>query len=198
MRILLKLNSETLVQARAELESFLGLEAKYPTNTVMMKSDAASPFHNRMTETMVVHPSAGDITSGSGTEKPSAQAPVMKNARARSAADIALGLDAGDGEDHPKNENEVDAEVLPQATADPVPVEDTPAPRSEAGSLLADKVQLQFDFNRVLALQGRAAALGIVRGVLPPGKQKGFKDVETLPVELIPAAIAALRAARAN
>jgi hypothetical protein len=198
MKILLELHSETLVEVRAELESFLGLEAKRPTNTVMTKRGAAAPSHNRMTEKMDVHPGVGDMATGNGTEKPSGQPPAAKKAGARTAADIALGLDAGDGEDHPKGQNEADAEVLPQATDDPVPVEDTPAPRSEAEALLAEKAQLQFDFDRVLALQGRAAALGIVRGVLPPGKQKGFKDLETLPVELIPAAIAALRAAQAN
>jgi hypothetical protein len=188
----------SLVQMRAELEALLGLEGNNSTDTVMMKSDAASPSHNRTTENMAAHPSAGDIALGNGTEKPSGQPPAAKKAPERSAADIALGLDPGDGEDHLKDENQVDVEVLPQATADPVPVEDTPAPLSEAEALLADKAQFQFDFDRVCALQGRAAALGIVRGVLPPGKKTKLKDIETMPIELIPAAIAALQAAGAS
>jgi hypothetical protein len=37
-----------------------------------------------------------------------------------------------------------------------------------------------------------------VRGVLPPGTKTKIKDIEALPVALIPAAIAALQAAGAN
>jgi hypothetical protein len=50
----------------------------------------------------------------------------------------------------------------------------------------------------VLATQGRTAALGIVRGIMPHGTKGKLKDLDMLPVELIPAAIAALQAAEAD
>ena len=108
--------------------------------------------------------------------------PAPKGERARTAADIALGLDP-------------EAAVVTTA-ADTVRPDTATTPQPDIEDLLADKAQLHFNFDRVLALQGRAAALGIVRGVLPAGTKTKLKDLEALPVALIPAAIAALQAAQ--
>lgn len=185
MKIHLKLHSETLAQARAELEAFLGLERNNPTITTTTKSDAVVSSGNNRTADTEAHPNGADIASRGS------QWPAPKKDRTKSAADIALGLE-------PEGDGEAEDEVDPEDSADTVPVENVAVPHSEAEALLADKAQLQFDFDRVLALQGRAAALGIVRGVLPPGTKTKIKDIEALPVALIPAAIAALQAAGAN
>ena len=207
MKICLELHSETLAEFRAELETFLApsataaAAASASTNTTMVVAtgpaivgpliDPASTgtieVHSDTTDTVVAAPSAADVALGpipADTVTRSTLPMAPKGERARTAADIALGLDP-------------EAAVVTTA-ADTVRPDTATTWQPDIEDLLADKAQLQFDYDRVLALQGRAAALGIVRGVLPPGQQTKLKDIETLPVELIPAAIAALQAAGAN
>jgi hypothetical protein len=172
MKIQLESNSQTLAEFRAELEAFLGSTAAAPA-----VATAAATDHPAIVEPVI------DMAPA-GTRKPkrsSTESPAEIRS-ARSAADIALGLDL-----------EGDAVTAVDESASP----DTEAsPQADIEDLLADKAQLNFDFDRVLALQGRAAALGIVRGVLPAGTKAKLKDLEALPIALIPAAIAALQAAQ--
>jgi hypothetical protein len=166
MKIQLESNSETLAEFRAELEAFLGSTAAAPAVTTV-----AATARPTIVES-VIDMAPTDATKPKPTEIRSA----------RSAADIALCLDL-----------EGDAVTAVDEAASP----DTEAsPQADIEDLLADKAQLNFDFDRVLALQGRAAALGIVRGVLPTGTKTKLKDLEALPIALIPAAIAALQAAQ--
>jgi hypothetical protein len=206
MKIHLELNCETLSEVRAELASFLASDTTgaAPTVTnvttpapvevpVIVETAVATEPPTRKSkgrsgpiDTAAAKPSAADVALGitsvdiitrpAGNPAPGRQT--------KSAADVALGLEA-DGDAGEETENE-DGKVS----------EDSRQPDAE--QLLADKAQLNFDFDRVLALQGRAAALGIVRGVLPPGTKANIKDIEALPIALIPAAIAALQAAGAN
>jgi hypothetical protein len=128
-------------------------------------------------------PKSGDSTPP--TPPPAKKlATTPKGPRPRSAADIALGLDPEDDDSTMVGETDSRDTESPQQ----LDIED----------LLADKAQLSFEFDRVLALQGRAAALGIVRGVLPAGGKAKLKDLDGLPVALIPAAVAALQAARVD
>jgi hypothetical protein len=201
MKVHLELNSDTLADVRPELEAFLGLGGTVasPKAAEMTKAAALRP-HPEVVDAPealvpVVPPlavvaveaqtNAGDLAPEI-TPVDTIARPAPKARRTRSAADIALGLGSDD------DEEESDSEVDPNGTVE------TAAAQPEADSVLADRAQLSFDFDRVLALQGRAAALGIVQGVLPPGKRTKLKDIEMLPVELIPAAIAALQAAGAN
>jgi hypothetical protein len=170
MKICLELHSETLAEFRAELETFLTpgaiAAATVPTGT------------NTATGPAIVEPVIAMVSTGTTKVR---LAPAPKGERARSAADIALGLDP-----------EADVTTTADASGPATGV----APQPDIEDLLADKAQLHFNFDRVLALQGRAAALGIVRGVLPAGTKAKLKDLEALPVALIPAAIAALQAAQ--
>jgi hypothetical protein len=196
MKVHLKLNCETLAGVRAELEAFLapGAASAAASTAASTKAtpapassgDAISPGSTPMKHTSTL--SAADIALGLMAVAPSPSA--RKNGQTQSAADIALGLAS---EDSTNDSADDVAEPVDTGVTEGV----TPPP-SEAEALLADKAQLNFDFDRVLALQGRAAALGIVRGVLPRGSKTKLKDIESLPVELIPAAIAALQAAGAD
>jgi hypothetical protein len=155
-------------------------------------------------------PSAADVVLGLTTEAPSSEPATASpsargNGQTRSAADIALGLDTeedtrdSDAAENGEVEELDDTDLGEMETLEDVePVEETVAPPTEAEALLADKAQLNFDFDRVLASHGRTAALGIVRSVMPHGTKGKLKDLESLPVELIPAAIAALQAAETD
>jgi hypothetical protein len=197
MKILLELHSETLVEFRAELEAFLGLAGNASVTTVITKgSHPAAVLETLPTfaGTGVTKPSTADIAFGNGAESLESQRPAPKQDRTKSAADIAMSSDPGGGEEEgPAGDVAAARGANPDVAAEEILVESV-----TTETLLADKAQLQFEFDRVLAALGRAAALGIVRGVLPPGKKTKSKDLEALPVELIPAAIAALREAGAN
>jgi hypothetical protein len=212
MKIHLEMDSETLAGVRAELEAFLTLEpARITTAAIGVNPIVQGPGISRSNVTVpnmatndAPAPSAADIALGLAAETPSDKPtatplPTRGNGLTRSAADIALGLDGDEDISDSENDANEDVEELDDTDLeDVVQVEEAPSPPSEAEALLADKAQLNFDFDCVLALQGRAAALGIVRGVLPRGTKTKLKDIESLPVELIPAAIAALQAAEAN
>lgn len=217
MKIHFELNCETLNEVRAELANFLGPDTAVsaPTQASVMSPATAQapavaetatataptgtaqtsrarkpqerPIETRSHDpvgTVAANPSAADVALGVTTAGVVGRSAPTSAKQARSAADVALGLEIDDETDTTA-ENE-DGKVSGDSR------------QPDAEQLLADKAQLNFDFDRVLALQGRAAALGIVRGVLPPGQQTKLKDLEMLPVELIPAAIAALRTAGAN
>jgi hypothetical protein len=173
MKIHLELDCETLNEVRAELANFLAPDTAAQASPTRKSKGRPDPV-----DMVAASPSAADVALGAtATDTIARPAPTPAPARqARSAADVALGLETDDD----AGEENKDGEV------------------SGAEQLLADRAQLNFDFDRVLALQGRAAALGIVRGVLPPGTKTKIKDIEALPVALIPAAIAALQAAGAN
>ena len=174
MKIHLELNCETLSEVRAELTNFLASETA-------AAAPAATNITTPATATAVATAPTG--TAQADTITRPAPTPV-RGRRTRSAADVALGLEVDD--DTGEGEENEDGKVAKNSR------------QPDAEQLLADKAQLNFDFDRVLALQGRAAALGIVRGVLPSGTKTKLKDIEALPVALIPAAIAALQAAGAN
>jgi hypothetical protein len=154
-------------------------------------------------------PSAADIALGLATEAPSSEPATTspatrKNGTSKTAADIALGLDTEEDAGDPDEDHLGEVEELDDAELGEIedlenvePVEEA-APPTEAEALLADKAQLNFDFDRVLASHGRTAALGIVRSVMPHGTKGKLKDLESLPVELIPAAIVALQAAETD
>jgi hypothetical protein len=207
MKIHLELTSETLAGLRAELEAFLApvtasTTAAIKANPIVQGLGIGRPNVSvpGVATKDVPGPSAADIALGLAVETPSGK-PTHENGQTRSAADIALDDaddDTGDAEDDDADLEEIEADLEEIEDVDTDPAEETASPLSKAEALLADKAQLQFDFERVLALQGRAAALGIVRGVLPRGTKTKLKDIEALPVELIPAAIAALQAAEAN
>jgi hypothetical protein len=212
MKVHLELQSETLADLRDELEAFLtsgparvAASARVSTLKVGLKPTMQGPKISRLsvaapnvaTNDAPAH-NAADIVLGLAPGAPANKsAPLSapagstrKSGSTRSAADIALGIDDSDDDD------EADDEVEEPEGADIDPVD--ASPQTEAEALLAYKAQLQFDFDRVLALQGHAAAIGIVRGVMPRGSKTRLKDLEALPVELIPAAIEALRAAQAD
>jgi hypothetical protein len=216
MKVLLELTSETLAGVRAELEAFLAPTAAGSTASTSTPASSGDsiPLNisppNATTVENAPALSAADIALGWAVEAPpgkpasAAISPLTRNnGSTRSAADIALGLDAEDDAGDSDEEDtgaieELDDNEIENQLEDVEPVEEAVSPPSDAETLLADKAQLNFDFDRVLALQGRAAALGIVRGVLPRGTKTKLKDIESLPVELIPAAIAALQAAEAD
>jgi hypothetical protein len=206
MKIHLELNCETLNEVRAELASFLAsdtaaaapmvtdvtapvaAEAPMITETAVATESPTRKSKGRpgSVGTAATQPSAVDValripSVDTATRPARTSAPARQT---RSAADVALGLEADDdvGEEAENEDGRVSRDSR----------------QPDAEQLLADKAQLNFDFDRVLALQGRAAALGIVRGVLPPGTKTKIKDIEALPVELIGAAIAALQAAGAD
>jgi hypothetical protein len=192
MRIQLESQSETLDEFRAELEAFLGSDRKNATAMTSAAINSPAARKPRTPKDAVVSnvtavntatidaakPSAADIAFGLDADGPcdkhsvAPSPPAQDAGHARSAADVALGLDPAEDADN-KVSHQPDVEQL-----------------------LANKAQLHFDFDRVLALQGRAAALGIVRSVLPAGTKTKIKDIEALPETLIPAAIAALQAAQ--
>jgi hypothetical protein len=200
MKIHLELHSDTLTDVRAELEAFLSIpmtvnvtaptandasvKVKTAIDTASTGTAQASPTRTADTATATASAAGALGIAAAETVARSVPPPAPRGRQTRSAADIALGLDA-DGDARGEGEND-DAKASEDSR------------QSDIEQLLADKAQLQFDFDRVLALQGRAAALGIVQGVLPVGVETKLKDIETLPVALIPAAIAALQAAQAD
>jgi hypothetical protein len=222
MKIILELQSETLVQLRAELESFLtpastatmlALEpaagdvlaatppAATPAPVLAAVSSApkrrgrlaASPASSRREPgNAVPELSAADIAledaPADTAGKHSAPTPPVMEISAVSAADIAFGPDPGVEEQESDENADSSSENAEPATVD------TPSVTSDAEVLLSERAQLLFDFDRVSSGHGRNAALGIVRGVMPHGTKTKLKEIEMLPVELIPAAIAALQA----
>jgi hypothetical protein len=187
MKIQLELELETLADLRPKLEAFLAQALPVKVAPVDPAEPRKTDKAKRQAKTTVTAPAGtagtAEPVSDMALEDAAEDSAVVPSSgrRAPSAADIALGLE-GDAVTVASGTIGSDAEASQQTD-----IED----------LLADKAQLHFDFDRVLALQGRAAALGIVQAVLPVGTKTKIKDIETLPVALIPAAIAALQAAQA-
>jgi hypothetical protein len=207
VKICLELHSETLADVRAELEAFLtsnqtaapvtGPEVTAPavieppakaepaivaapTGTTPSSSTRKSKGRSATVDTATAAPSAADVAlaAAADTSPRSKPSSAPKSRPTRSAADIALGLEP----EEDTNEASPDGEDPEQ-----LDIED----------LLAAKADLTFAFDRVLALQGRAAALGIVQGTIPTAAKLRLKEIDDLPPALIPSAIAALQAAQA-